>query len=108
MPLVRFKANPGAADIDFKSTAAHEFGHSVLKYFGGIGLSWGHKGSTNVILQSVKGSTPGYPLKGEIDLMKYYDSSKNKTAVVGLYRRTYATEQDVKRLIWMSNITFTP
>jgi hypothetical protein len=103
-----FPSNPGLADNNFKLTSGHEFGHSVLEYFGGAGLSWGHKGSTSALLQSVKGSTPGYPPRGEIDLMMYYNKLKNTSRVNNIYQRTIAAEQDVKRLIWMSGITFTP
>lgn len=46
------------ADNDFKYIAAHEFGHSVLMYAGGIFLSWGHKGTTNSILQKAKKMLP--------------------------------------------------
>lgn len=60
-------------DLDFQLVAAHEFGHSVLMYAGGLPLSWSHKGSTNPLTQTVKTSTPGYPKSGPIDLMKYYD-----------------------------------
>jgi hypothetical protein len=42
------------ANTDFMMVAAHEFGHSVLEYFGGTGVSWTHKGSTNMLLQNVK------------------------------------------------------
>ncbi len=101
-----FPSNTGLADNNFKLTSAHEFGHSVLSYFGGVGLSWGHKGSTNPVLQSIKASTPGYPMTGDIDLMKYYDILKNTKNIPNIYQRTRATEQDVKRLIWMSNVTF--
>ncbi|MCF6254821.1 MAG: hypothetical protein L3J98_15275 [Gammaproteobacteria bacterium] len=87
--------------------AAHEFGHSVLMYAGGLSLSWGHKGSTNPITQSVKYSTPGYPEKGPIDLMKYYDPTKRSA---DLFRRmvdSAAMDIDVKRLIWGAQIKWT-
>lgn len=101
--------NSGRADADFKLVSAHEFGHSILMYFGGRNLSWGHKGSTHPLLQSVKKSTPGYPTTGEIDLMKYYDYSKNTTPVFtsSLESRSKAANVDIKRLIWMSTIKFT-
>lgn len=92
------------ADKDFRLVAAHEFGHSVLMYAGGLSLSWGHKGSTNPLTQSVKSSTPGYPKSGPIDLMKYYDSDK---AAIFFSRRimdTIAMEIDIKRLIWGAKI----
>jgi hypothetical protein len=99
-------ANPAFADYSYMLTCAHEFGHSVLMYFGGAGLSWSHKGSTHIVPQDVKSSTPGYPASGTIDLMKYYDANKNFVSVFGRAQRTKAAEQDVKRLIWMSTITF--
>ena len=99
-------ANQGYAKQVFKLTAAHEFGHSVLLYSGGIKLSWSHKGSTAILSQAVKRSTPGYPVQGEIDLMKYYDDRKNDDQSIDIFTRTTSNEIDVKRLIWMSNITF--
>lgn len=92
------------SDDDFKLTCAHEFGHSVLQAVGGICLSWGHKGSTGVISQSVKKSTPGYPTSGPIDLMKYYDDKKQKASFTQLVSDSIASEKDVMRLIWLSKI----
>jgi len=90
-----------AADDDFKQVSAHEFGHSVLMHAGGVSLSWGHKGSTNALTQSVKSSTPGYPASGPVDLMKYYDYDKSKgMRFSSLSKRTKAAEIDVKRLVW--------
>jgi len=88
------------ANLDFKLISAHEFGHSVLMHAGGLSLSWGHKGSTNPIIQSVKLSTPGYPKKGPIDLMKYYDHEKFTANLSRRVRDTTAMEADIKRLIW--------
>lgn len=109
-----FKYNKGAyrgmnsmADRDFMLVSAHEFGHSVLEYFGDSDLSWTHKDSTNKYLQNVKSSTPGYPSAGEIDLMKYYDGSKHLVTASDRYKRTRADEVDLKRLVWMSNLIFT-
>ncbi|MFV2061840.1 MAG: hypothetical protein ACC653_14230 [Gammaproteobacteria bacterium] len=96
--------NQENADSDFMLVAAHEFGHSVLMYAGGLSLSWGHKGSTNVLTQSVNSSTPGYPRKGTIDLMKYYDSNKASTFFNRRVRDSIAMGIDIKRLIWGSNI----
>ncbi|MFT7561198.1 MAG: hypothetical protein ACI93R_003123 [Flavobacteriales bacterium] len=103
----RFQSQPGRADKDFKLVSAHEFGHSVLDYFGGTKESWGHKGSTKVLLQSVKSTTAGFPNNGPIDLMMYYDTDKNYIPFSAEYSRTIAAEIDVKRLIWLSNLTFT-
>ncbi len=97
--------NKERADADFMLVAAHEFGHSVLMYAGGLSLSWGHKNSTNIVTQSVKSSTPGYPAKGPIDLMKYYDEKKSEAGV--FFRRiidSTAMDTDVKRLIWGAQI----
>jgi hypothetical protein len=93
-------------DSEFKITAAHEFGHSVLMYSGGIGLSWGHKGSTNALLQNVKSETPGYPAGGDVDLMKYYDIDKARIGFIRRINDTRAMGIDIKRLIWSSVITW--
>jgi hypothetical protein len=101
-----YSPNTLRSDQDFKLVVAHEFGHSVLQYFGGEGLSWSHKGSTHIIPQSVKSSTPGYPTTGNIDLMKYYDRKKARVPFPTLLNNSAASEQDVMRLIWSSVITF--
>lgn len=93
------------ADEDFKLTAAHEFGHSVLMEFDGIGHSWTHKGSTS-IFQATKSVTPGYPASGEIDLMKYYDYKKHNIPAAVEQANSRASELDVKCLLWMSKLTF--
>lgn len=92
--------------MDFKHVSAHEFGHSVLESFGRRSLSWGHKGSTNALLQRIKSSTPGYPQSGDIDLMKYYDFSKAKVTPKDLFQRSKVMEIDLKRLVWLSKIQF--
>jgi len=92
------------SDDDFKLVCAHEFGHSVLKAAGGISLSWGHKGTTGVISQAVKKSTPGYPTSGPIDLMKYYDDKKQKASFSQLIKDSIVSEKDLMRLIWLSKI----
>ncbi len=92
------------ADSDFQLISAHEFGHSVLMYAGGLSLSWGHKGSTNPVTQSVKSSAPGYPKKGSIDLMKYYNQGKSEANLFRRVTDSVAMETDVKRLIWGARI----
>jgi len=101
-----FRGMNSFADNDFKLVSAHEFGHSVLEYFGSSDLSWTHKGSTNKYLQNVKSSTPGYPSAGEIDLMKYYDRNKGGVSSADRYHRSIADEIDVRRLVWMSKLSF--
>lgn len=95
-----------SADQDFMQTCAHEFGHSVLTEFDGIGRSWTHEGSTS-IFQSTKASTPGYPASGELDLMKYYDDEKGGD---GSFERimvdSRASQFDVECLLWMSTLNF--
>ena len=98
--------NTANAVADFKHTCAHEFGHSVLGYFGGIKLSWGHKGSTHIFPQSAKKSTPGHPVHGDIDVLKYYDRKKNVVPINNFYKRSRIAEIDIKRLVWLSDITF--
>lgn len=99
-----FYPNIDMADNNFKIVSAHEFGHSVLMYAGGLPLSWGHKGSTNPLTQSVKSSAPGYPHSGSIDLMKYYDHNKLKIQFERKIRDSRAMEIDIKRLIWGAKI----
>jgi hypothetical protein len=93
------------ADQDFMMTAAHEFGHSVLMAFGGLFHSWTHKGSTS-IFQATTAATPGYPRKGEIDLMRYYDDAKATVPQWRMYQSTKASASDVKSLLWMSKLSF--
>lgn len=99
-----FFPSTALSDDDFKLVSAHEFGHSVLKVAGGISLSWGHKGTTGVISQAVKKSTPGYPSSGPIDLMKYYDDRKQKASFSQLVNNSIVSEKDLMRLIWLSKI----
>lgn len=99
-----YLGNLKRADSDFKLIAAHEFGHSVLMHAGGLPLSWGHKGSTNPLTQSVKSSTPGYPNGAPIDLMKYYDGEKYGADFRTRINNTVAMEIDIKRLIWGAKI----
>ncbi|XPF92905.1 hypothetical protein ACM9HF_12820 [Colwellia sp. RE-S-Sl-9] len=94
-------------DDDFKLVSAHEFGHSVLMYVGGITLSWGHKDSTNTLFQNIKSSTSGYPTSGKLDLMKYYDQKKQKEQKFQRVNDSVAMEIDIKRLIWSSEIVWT-
>lgn len=102
--LLKLGAPEKFINEDFKFVSAHEFGHSVLMYTGGIRLSWGHKGSTNLLLQNVKSTTPGYPSKGKIDLMKYYDDKKQQPENLQRINDSIAMEIDIKRLIWSSQI----
>lgn len=99
-------SNVADCDNDFRYIAAHEFGHSVLMYAGGIFLSWGHKGTTNPILQKAKKNAPGYPKTGPIDVMKYYDGNKMYRYFADRILNYIAMEIDIKRLIWAAPITW--
>ena len=98
--------NKSDADADYKRICAHEFGHSVLYAFGGPDMSYSHKGSTHIIPQSVKESTAGYPSSGEIDLMKYYNTDKNNLPDKLINKNTIASEEDVRKLVCASQITY--
>jgi len=93
------------ADKSFGETAAHELGHEILSAYGRDSYSYGHKGSSTVATQSTKKVSEGgisYPPSGEIDLMKYYNGSRPDN----FYSRVYASEQDVKSLLWLAKINF--
>ena len=87
-------------DVNFKLTAAHEIGHEILKAFGDVYYSYGHKGSVNTVTQEIKNNAPEYPSTGEIDIIPYYPSSPP----VSIYNRTVALERDVLGLIWLTKI----
>jgi hypothetical protein len=87
-------------DLEFKFTAAHEIGHEILKSYGGTGYSYGHKGSVNVVTQSMKDNAPNYPSSGEIDIMPYYPNDPP----LSQYNRYAAAEKDVLALIWFTKI----
>ena len=89
-------------EVDFQHTAAHEFGHSVLRARGGRKFSWEHKG-TSTRFGNLIDRTPKLPTNGEIDLMKYYvtDLSESDIKV-----RSVASGDDVRRLISLAEVDF--
>ncbi len=93
-------------DNEFKDTAAHEVGHEILKAYGDVYYSYGHKGSVNTITQKRKDDAPKFPLNGEIDLMPYFkDNEKGgKHSQDDYYKRRVAAEEDVKSLIWLTKM----
>jgi len=93
-------------DNEFKDTAAHEVGHEILKAYGDVYYSYGHKGSVNTITQKRKDDAPKFPLNGEIDLMPYFkDNEKGgKHSQDDYYKRRVASEEDVKSLIWLTKM----
>ena len=90
------------ADAMFAMTAAHEIGHAFLTSAFGIHWSWGH-GGTSSIFGRMAAAAPQYPRSGEIALMTYYRN--NPTATVyrqDILRRTIASEDDVKTLLYIA------
>ncbi|ARU57126.1 hypothetical protein OLMES_3083 [Oleiphilus messinensis] len=93
------------ANIAFSETAAHEIGHEILSAYGGDKYSYSHKGSSSILTQKTKTSANGgvtYPSQGGIDLMKYYNGRRP----YNFYSRVFASEQDVKSLIWLASVRF--
>lgn len=85
-------------------TAAHEIGHEILKAFGDVYYSYGHKGSVNTITQNIKDDAPDMNLTNndEIDIMPYYPSS-NKLPY-NSYSRYVVSQEDLLGLIWLTKI----
>lgn len=93
------------AITDFKHIAAHEIGHEILLAYGGHLYSKGHKGSSTIVTQTVKGNFL-YPPKGEIDLMVYYAEDLAHPYPPDYYTRSIASEKDVLSLLWLSKIEY--
>ena len=101
-------ASKNSIDNEFKMTAAHESGHSILSSYaykstGLSNYSWVHKGSSKGIsngYSSPKEGEKGYEnyLGGNADLMKYYIYSIP-------YSNYHSIEYDIKSLIYLSKIT---
>ena len=79
---------------------AHEIGHEILKAFGDVYYSYGHKGTVNTVTQHIKDDAPNYPTQGEIDIMPYYPSDPP----LSIYDRFVASERDILGLIWLAKI----
>ena len=90
------------ADAMFAMTAAHEIGHAFLTSAFGIHWSWGH-GGTSSVFGRMSAAAPPYPKSGEIALMSYY--RRNPVATIhrdDILRRTIASENDVKTLLYIA------
>lgn len=87
------------AEDEYKETAAHEIGHSILQAYvgGGAGqdYSYYHKGSSD-LQDPIPGTS--YPSSGEIDLMKYAEQGTPDR------KRTIAAVEDVLGIIWCGKI----
>lgn len=100
--------DPTRADLDFEAIAGHELGHSILRETNSFVHSVTHKGSTG-LNQSVVASQSGHPLApAEIDLMQYYDVSKNPSGLrpPDYYHRLVAAEADVAALLAITKLRF--
>lgn len=87
-------------DIEFKYTAAHEIGHEILKAYGDVYYSYGHKGTVNTITQKIKDDASPYPKSGEMDIMHYFPENPPLSD----YNRYTAAEKDVLSLIWLTKM----
>lgn len=95
-------------DMEFKDTAAHEVGHEILKSYGGVDYSYGHKGTAYVATQKIKSNAPEFPIEivDEIDLMKYF----NKNSLGGAfyqpeyYKRRVIALEEALNLIWLTKM----
>lgn len=58
------------------------------------------------VTQKRKDDAPKFPLNGEIDLMPYFkDNEKGgKHSQDDYYKRSVASEEDVKSLIWLTKM----
>jgi hypothetical protein len=96
MPVI-FPYNPSESDDSAMDTAAHEFGHSVLRGAVSDDFSLHHKG-TSTGWQNPAPNAPACPATGEIDLMMYFKDS-TYPAAQSYYPRLIAAQEDVKRLV---------
>lgn len=100
--------DPARADLDFEAIAGHELGHSILRETNSFMHSVTHKGSTG-LSQSVVASQTGHPFApAEIDLMQYYDRTKdaNGQRPPDYYDRLVAAEADVAALLAIPKLRF--
>lgn len=95
-------------DLEFKDTSAHEIGHEILKSYGTTEYSYGHKGSSEIysLDQHMKDDAPEFPLKGEIDLMPYFNNNilGGKWKQPNYFQRRIASEKDVLSLVWLTKL----
>jgi hypothetical protein len=89
----------------FEETAAHEFGHSVLRDERDKHYSQTHKGSTgDWTHQDALPSQPPYPSAGEIDLMQYWNGYMPSDWA----DREVVAEDEAKGLISVAQVEFAP
>ena len=86
----------------YAMTAAHEVGHPLLTHAFGKKWSWGHAGTSSMLGKRYD-TAPECPAHGEISLMLYYN--RNTSCIIdsdSVFRRTIASEDDVKTLLHIS------
>lgn len=89
------------SDKKFKETIAHEIGHAIVETYAGFKESITHHGSSGYNQNPKSGTT--YPQSGEIDLMKYAETSLSRTPYWDT--RMIANENDVIGLLFISGIS---
>jgi hypothetical protein len=72
--------------------------------YGGRTYSWTHNQSSTELTQKPLTGT-AHPPSGEIDLMKYAEK-ESFPGCYELWSRSVASEQDVKRLLWLTRVKF--
>lgn len=90
-------------DEDFKYTAAHELGHSILKAYGGKWYSFTHDSSSEI--WQTPNSEKSYlneKSSGEINLMHYFKDDPYQSDYD--YDLIKASEKDVLGLIWLTKL----
>ncbi|WP_281979898.1 hypothetical protein [Tenacibaculum mesophilum] len=102
----RYKNGRLNIDREFIYTCAHELGHTILKSYAELGggstdYSYKHKGTSDYSDKlSINKGGENYPLRGEIDLMKYY----NNDPFYYDFDRIVAGEKDVLGLLWLTKL----
>ena len=103
-----YKDGVSKLDKEFSYTSAHEIGHNILRAYsegggGSADYSYKHKGSSGY--SETKPTKEGgfdYPISGEIDLMKYYNT---KLYFLDYdFERIVAEDKDILGLIWLTKI----
>lgn len=103
-----YKNGKSKVDLEYGYTCAHEIGHTILRAYseyggGSADYSYEHKGSSGYSdTKPVSEGGENYPVKGEIDLMKYF----NNTPYFLNYdfERIVAEDKDVLGLIWLTKL----
>lgn len=103
-----YKDGISKLDKEYGYTSAHEIGHNILRAYsegggGSADYSYKHKRSSGYseTIPTAEGGFD-YPISGEIDLMKYYNT--NLYFLDYDFERIIAEDKDVLGLIWLTGI----